>query len=229
MKGFLASLVLLAGAGVASANVTVTGTGKVTYTPDIGHVRLGVSTDGATATEAWQKNAAAVKKVFDALKGLGIAAKDMQTSGLSVTPRYVHPKNEPARLVGYTASYTLTITVRDLTKLGSVLDAAVAAGANRDVSLSFGCSDPEKLLDQARARAVAEARKKALIYVQGAGASLGQVVSINEGTSMPWRQFTLEHRPMAAGGDALPIATGEQELSVTVTVSYGIAHLNGPR
>src|SRR5262249_38667251 len=127
-------------------------------------------------------------------------------------------------LLGYRASYTLTITVRDLNKLGRVLDGAVECGANRDMGISFGCSNPERLLDRARAQAVAEARKKAEIYVKGAGAALGQGLTITEGHSAPWRHVQYEHLARAKG-DALPIASGEQELSVSVTVSYAIAHV----
>src|SRR5262249_22136477 len=101
-------------------------------------------------------------------------------------------------------------------------DGVVEGGANRDVGISFGCSDPEKLLDQARARAVAEARKKAEIYVKGAGGALGQVLTISEGHSAPWRQVRYEHQ--AGKADALPIAAGEQEMSVSVTVIYAIVH-----
>jgi uncharacterized protein YggE len=223
MKALYATLCALAIAGPASANITVTGTGKITYTPDVAHVTVGASSEGTTASEAWQKNAEIVKKMFETLKKLGLAPKDMKTSSLGVNPRYLYVKDQPPRLLGYTASYTLSLTVRDLNKLGRVLDGVVESGANRDMGISFGCSDPEKLIDQARARAVAEARKKAEIYVKGAGATLGQVQSISEGGYTPWRQFRYEHLAKAADA-ALPIAAGEQEMSVSVTVTYGIAH-----
>jgi uncharacterized protein YggE len=223
MKALYATLCALVLAGSASASITTTGTGKVTYTPDIAHLSVGASSDGKTAAEAWQKNHEVVRKLFAALEKLGLRPKDMKTSNVGVTPRYLHVKDQPPKLLGYTASYTLTLTVRNLDRLGVILDQAVECGANRDVSISFGCSDPEKLLDQARVRAVAEARKKAEIYVKGAGAALGQVQSITEGTSAPWRHFRYEQLVKAAPGDALPIAPGEQEMSVTVTVTYGIA------
>jgi uncharacterized protein YggE len=161
--------------------------------------------------------------MFEALKKLGLQPKDLKTAGLGVSPRYLYVKDQPPKLLGYTASYTLNLTVRDLNKLGVVLDQVVECGANRDMSIRFGCSDPEKLIDQARVRAVAEARKKAEIYVKGAGAALGQVLSISEGSVAPWSAFRYEHTMKAAGGP-LPIAAGEQELSVTVTVSYAIIH-----
>src|SRR5690242_7712120 len=78
MKALLTTLVVLIGTGLASANVTVTGTGKVTYTPDLFHVSVGVSSDGKTATEAWQKNEAIIKKLMETLKQFGIEAKDIK-------------------------------------------------------------------------------------------------------------------------------------------------------
>jgi uncharacterized protein YggE len=229
MKALYATLCALVLAGSASANITVSGTGKITYTPDIGYITVGASSDGKTADEAWQKNAEIVKKMFAALEKLGIDRKDLKTAGLGVSPRYLYVKDQPPKLLGYTAGYTLAVTVRDLNKLGVVLDRVVECGGNRDMSIRFGCSDPEKLLDQARARAVAEARKKANLYVKGAGASLGQVLSISEGSVAAWPAFRYEHLMKAADGP-LPIAAGEQEMSVTVSVTYAIVHpANSPQ
>src|SRR5262249_41371637 len=124
MKALYATLCALVLAGSASANITVTGSGKVTYTPDLAHARVGTSAAGKTAAEAWQKNAEVVKRLFEAMKKLGIDKKDLQTSNLGVSPRYHQVKDEPPQLIGYTAGYTLTIRVRDLNRLGQVLDRA---------------------------------------------------------------------------------------------------------
>ena len=212
-------------AGLTSAQVTVTGTGKVSYVPDMAHVSVGVVSEGKTATEAWDSNRAIVKKLFDALKQHGTAAKDMKTTGLNISPRYVYPRNEEPRLVGYTVSYELNVTVRNLKELPGVLDDLVSQGANRNMNISWDSSDPEKLLDQARRRAVAEARKKAELYVQGAGASLGVLKSISESSAVPRPIYAFE-RTAVAGNAALPIAAGEQEMSATVTLTYAIN--NGP-
>jgi uncharacterized protein len=221
MKAFLSALSVLAFAGLASANVNVSGTGKVTYVPDIGHVTVGVASEGTTAQEAWEKNREIVEKVFAALKRLGIDAKDAHTNGVSVTPKYRHLKDHPPELVGYTVGYDLRVTVRKLGDLGRVLDGLVDAGANRNVGISFGCADPEKLLDEARTKAAGDARKKAGIYAQAAGAQLGQVMSISESTSMPYRDMQFAS---ALEAKAMPIAVGEQELSVTVSLTFGLNH-----
>jgi uncharacterized protein YggE len=227
MKAVLASLALLVCSGLASANITVTGTGKIVYVPDVGYVTVGVFSEGKTAAEAWQKNGEIVQKVFDALKALGIDAKDLKTSNIHLSPRYDRPNNAAPVLVGYTAGYDLNVTVRDLNQMGKVLDEAVQAGANRRMTIRFGCSDPEKLMDEARRQAVAEARKKAEIYATGAGASLGLVQNISEGSFPPNRSFSYEFENLAAAKVDLPIASGQQEMSVTVTVTYAINHSAG--
>jgi uncharacterized protein len=182
MKALLASLTLLAFAGLASANVTITGTGKVTYVPDVGYIYAGVSSDGKTAEEAWQKNADAVQKIFDALKKFGLDPKDLKTSGVNLQPKYVQRPYQEPELVGYTASYDLSVTVRKLPEIGAVLDNMVENGANRRMNISFSSSNIDKLMDEARTKAAAEARKNAELYVTAAGAQLGQVLSITDGS-----------------------------------------------
>lgn len=210
---------------LAQASITVSGTGKIKYTPDLAIVHLGISSEDKSAADAWKNNADKVKKIFDALKALGILEKDIQTTGVNVSPKYFYPKDEPPRLLGYVASYDLTVKVRKLNEVGKVLDAAVAAGANRNVGISFASSDAEKLVKQARLAAVTDAREKARMLVEGAGGALGLVRSITEGSYSPWRQhrFDLPARGEMASRP-LPIAAGEQELSITVTLTYDITH-----
>jgi uncharacterized protein YggE len=221
-KPVLATLTLLLSVGLASADITVSGQGKITYTPDIGYINAGVSSDGKTAAEAWEKNAEVVKKIFDALKALGIEPKDMKTTNLNVSPKYDYPKDKAPVLIGYTASYDLNVTVRKLDDMGKLLDGMVDSGANRNMSVSFGCSDPEKLLDEARLKAVQEARKKAELYAAGAGCGLGLVQSINEGQGYVPVRYEFEAMAAPAAKDALAIAAGQQELSVTVTVVWSV-------
>ncbi len=223
MKALLAPLVALVFAGFASANVSVTGTGKVTYVPDLVHVAVGVSSDAKTASEAWQKNEQVVQKLFEVLKTYGIDPKDMKTTGLNVSPRYVNHKDREPELVGYTASYNLSVTVRKLAEAGRVVDALVENGANRNMSLAFGHSDIDRMMDEARTKAAADARKKAELYVTASGASLGQVLSISEGQAFAPQYFTLEARA-ASGLKDLPIAAGTQDLTVNITVVYAINH-----
>ena len=225
MKALLSTLVALLFAGFASANVSVNGTGKVTYVPNLLYVTVGVSSDGKTANEAWQKNAETVKKLFEVLKTFGIDAKDMKTTGLNITPRYVNHKDQEPELVGYTATYDLSVTVRKFDEAGRVLDALVENGANRHMNIAFGHSDIEKLMDEARTKAAADARKKAELYVTASGASLGQVLSISEGQA--FAPGYLQYERLAKSDAGLPIAAGTQDLTVSITVTYAINH--GPR
>jgi uncharacterized protein len=224
MKALLTACALLFAAAAAQADITITGTGKVKFTPDVAYLSIGVSSDARTAAEAWKLNAEKVKKLFDQLKKLGLTDKDLQTTGVSINPRYDHPKGKPAQLIGYTASYDLSVTVRKLGAVGKVLDAAVDSGAKQSMGIRFECSDPEKLMDKARADAVADARRKAQIYTKGAGAKLRAVVGIHEGSYSPYRTYRFEYeKAMLADASApLLIAAGEQEMSATVTVTWTI-------
>jgi uncharacterized protein YggE len=231
MNKFLTTLVvvactaLAASAGESRPSISVSGNGKVFYVPDLGYIHVGVSSEGWTAAEAWQKNEAIVKKIFEALKEMGLAEKDFKTNNLNVQPRYLHKQNEEPKFLGYTVSYDLVVTVRKLEQMGKLLDRMVDAGANRNLNVSFGCSKMDELLDQARQKAVAEARKNANLYVTGAGAHLGDVLEISDAPFQPQGRFYPV--AMKEGGGSLPIAAGEQELSVNVTIRWAIN--NHPR
>jgi uncharacterized protein YggE len=222
MKALLASFALLAFAGLASANVTTSGTGKVIYVPDLGYIHAGVSTDGKTATEAWAKNADTVKKIFDALKQMGLDDKDLKTGHIGLTPRYVYRQNEEPLLVGYTASYDLTVSVRKLPEMGAILDTMVDNGANRNVGISFSSTELDKLMDDARTKAATEARKNANLYVTAAGAQLGPVLTISDASYAQPQVYRFEMDAKAASHAPLQIAAGQQELSVTVTITFAI-------
>src|SRR6516164_7098693 len=160
MRRFAAVALLLACTGLALASpndptpsITVTGQGKVTFTPDLGYIHAGISSDGVTAAEAWKKNEAIVKKIFEALKNLGLEERDFKTTNLNVQPRYLHKKDEAPKFLGYTASYNLVVTVRKLDQMGALLDHMVSAGANRNMNISYGFSKLDELMDQARTKA----------------------------------------------------------------------------
>jgi uncharacterized protein YggE len=232
VKKLIATLALLACTGIAAASttepapsITITGHGKVLYAPDMGYIHVGVSADGVTAAEAWQKNEAIVKKIFESLKDLGLAEKDFKTTNLNVQPRYLQQKDKAPKFLGYTVTYDLVVTVRDLKQMGDLLDRMVEAGANRNMNVSFGCSKVDELLDQARANAVGDARKRASLYVTGASpnARLGDVLAISDTPhNMPGPMFPIDAQAVREGKASLPIAAGEQELSVNVTVRWAI-------
>ena len=168
-----------------------------------------------TAREAGEANAKQMTAVLETIKASGIAERDIQTSRLSLQPQYDPNKSGTARLTGFQANNQVTVRIRDIDNLPTVLDRAIAAGANEMSGIEFVVSEQSKLLDQARDEAIADARRKAELYAKAAGAKLGQVVSISEEGTAP------QPRPMqAVRAGAVPIAPGEQTLRAIVSVSY---------
>jgi uncharacterized protein YggE len=204
---------------VPPAAISVTGEASVSVPPDLAQVDGGVTSDGKTAREASDTNNAAMGKVLLALKGAGIDEKDYQTSRLSLQPQYAPNRSGPSPVVGYRASNRVTIRVRDVTKVANVIDVLVGAGANEVGGINFMVSQASKLLDDAREKAVADARRKADIYAKAAGVTLGEPLSISEeGSSVPVYRGKMA-APMAAGAQ---VAQGEETLSVTVSVTWAI-------
>ena len=200
--------------------ISVTGEANVSVAPDQAQIDGGVTSDAKTAREASDANNAAMGKVLLALKGAGIEAKDYQTSRLSLQPQYAPNRaGGPSPITGYRASNRVTVRIRDVTKVANVIDVLVGAGANDIGGINFTVSQASKHLDEAREKAVADARRKAEIYARAAGVSLGQPISISEeGAPVPLYRGKMA-APMAAGA---PVAQGEETLSVTVSVSWAI-------
>jgi uncharacterized protein YggE len=199
--------------------VSVTGEATVSVAPDQAQIDGGVTSDARTAREAAEANNAAMSKVLQALKGAGIEEKDFQTSRLSLQPQYAPNRTGPSPVTGYRASNRVTVRVRDVSKVAGVIDVLVGAGANDIGGINFTVSQPSKHLDDAREKAVADARRKAEIYARAAGVTLGEPLSISEeGAPAPLFRGKMA-APMAAGA---PVAQGEETLSVTVSVSWAI-------
>jgi uncharacterized protein YggE len=202
-------------AQAAEKLVTVNGEATVSVAPDAVIIRVGVSSQGKTAREATDANSHKMTAVLASIKDAGIADRDVQTSRLSLQPQYDPNKAGPARLQGFQVTNQVTVKVRDIDKLPTILDKAITAGANEMSGIEFIVSEQSKLLDQARDEAIADAHRKAALYAQAAGGKLGHVVSIVEEGSAP------PARPMAAMRmSAVPVAPGERELHAVVTVSY---------
>ena len=204
---------------IPPAAISVTGEATVSVPPDLAEINGGVTSEAKTAREASEANNAAMGKVLQALKGAGIEEKDIRTSRLSLQPQSASYRSGPSAIAGYRASNRVTIRLRDVTKVASVIDTLVGAGANEIGGINFVVSQASKLLDEARERAVADARRKAEIYAKAAGVTLGAPLSISEeGNSAP-----APYRRMAASMAAsAPVAQGEETLQVTVSVSWAI-------
>jgi uncharacterized protein YggE len=204
---------------VPPAAISVTGEATVSVAPDQAQIDAGVTSEAKTAKEASDANNSAMGKVLLALKGAGLEEKDYQTSRLSLQPQYAPNRTGPSAIVGYRASNRVTIRLRDVTKVASVIDTLVGAGANEIGGINFMVSQASKLLDDAREQAVADARRKAEIYAKAAGVTLGAPLSISEEGNAP----PMPYRKMSAGVAAsAPVAQGEETLQVTVNVSWAI-------
>jgi len=202
--------------------ISVTGEASISVPPDLASVDAGVATDAKSAREASEANNAAMAKVQAALKAVNIDAKDIQTSRLSLQPQYAPNHSGPSPIVGYRASNRVTVRIRDVGKVAGVIDTLVGAGANDIGNVSFEVSQASKLLDEAREKAVADARRKAEIYAKAAGVTLGVPLSISEEGAPPpvYRAKMMQGAPMAAA--PTPIAQGEEMPSVSVSVTWGI-------
>jgi uncharacterized protein len=204
------------------ASITVSAEGHVAVSPDLATISLGVTTQGDTAAEAMNANSSALTAVLDRLRGAGIDDRDLQTSNLSLNPNWQGRNDGSApQIVGYIASNMLTVRVRDLDKVGEVLDAVVSDGANTLNGISFGLSDPDPVMDKARTAAVVTARARATLLAEAAGVQLGQVLSISEGGGMvPAQPMYRMQADMAASG--VPVAEGEVGISANVTMVFAI-------
>lgn len=218
-----------------SRTISVAGTGKVSAAPDVADINVGVVTQAPTARDALSANNQAMDALLATVKERGVAAKDVQTTSLNINPQYSQPpRNQAGQFVGqegfqpqiyaYEVTNTVNITARDLTKLGELLDAVVSAGANRMNGISFRFEEPEALLDQCRKQAMADAKRKAEMLAGEAGVVLGMPLTISEqgAAPPPPRPMMYMMRGEMAAMDAasVPVASGEQELRLTVHVTY---------
>jgi uncharacterized protein len=203
------------------AAISVTGEARISVPPDLAQIDAGVTSEAKTAREASDANNAAMGKVLLALKGAGIDEKDYQTSRLSLqAENSISKTGAPPTIVGYRASNRVTIRLRDVTKVASVIDTLVSSGANDIGGVNFMVSQASKLLDDAREQAIADARRKAEIYAKAAGVSLGSPLSVvEEGAPQPLFR-TRVAAPMSAA--PVPIAQGEETLSVSVAVTWAV-------
>ena len=221
----LLSATTLTSAHAQTANppqISVTGEGVVDGIPDMATLSLGVTTIGDTAAAAMAANTDALNAVMARLKSAGIADRDLQTTNLSINPNWTgYDSGQRQRIDGYTASNQLTVRIRDLDGLGAVLDAAIQDGANTLNGLSFGLSEPRPAMDAARKAAVEDARARATLLVEAAGATLGPIVSITEGGGFSVPQPMFRQSADAAG--AVPVAAGEVATTANVTIVFEIA------
>lgn len=200
--------------------------GETRVAPDKATINLGVVSEAPTAAAALSANSQEMNKVIAALRGAGIAEKDIQTSGLNLSAQYDYVQNEPPRLRGYQASNQVTITVNDLAKLGAAVDATVKAGANQVNGISFGLKDPTAAENAARQQAVKALAGKADLYAKATGHRVVRLVNLSEGggyAPSPPPVPMMAYARMEKAGDATPVSAGELSVRVDITGLYELA------
>ena len=224
----IVALILACSLGVARAEdaarptIEAAGEGTVSAKPDYATIVLGVQSNSKNAQAALADNSKATTSLIEALKGAGIEAKDLQTSDFSIWPQTStagRSGGEPTTIVGYNVSNHVRTTIRDVTRLGEILDKAVMAGANSVNGIHFGIANSSALLDEARKAAFADAKRKAELYANEAGVKLAGIASLEETGANP-APFAVSAGLERAN---VPIESGESKLSIGVRVRFEIA------
>lgn len=207
-----------------TATLALTGSAEIAVAPDRARIGSGVVTEGATAREALDANNAAMRRVIAALREAGVRDRDLRTGELNVAPRYSRPDRDDGdgapRIVGYEVTNRLDVLVRDLDELGTILDRVVDVGANRVDGIAFEVSDADARRDEARARALRDARRKAEIYAEAGDFALERILSVSEAGGDQPRPTVARFDSAAA--ESVPVERGEQTLRVQVQVTWEI-------
>lgn len=202
----------------APGTITVSGNGAVTVEPDTALLTVGVQANAATGAEAMEQVTTDSNALAAALVAAGIAEEDVQTSGLNL---WSTTGDDGVTVTGYQASLNVNVTIRDITKVGSTIDAAQqAVGEGFTIGgVSFSFADPESVLQQARIDAVANAKAVAQQYADAAGLTLGSVVSIVDSPTID-NPIMYGRQEMAAADQSVAINPGSLDLSVSITVTF---------
>ncbi|MBO6549078.1 MAG: SIMPL domain-containing protein [Rhizobiales bacterium] len=204
-----------------SRTITMTGRATIGATPDRVEITLGVSSKAETAKDALTLNNVNMNQIISTLKENGVEEKYILTSNFSIHADYQHFKDgRPAQVRGYNVSNTVRVQVQDVKKLGPLLDKVVSAGSNQVHGIRFYVSNAEEIKDKARKKAVERARRKAELYTEAAGVKLGKVMVISESAHHAGNTPVPMARSLKAEATSVPISGGEQQLGVSVTISW---------
>ena len=211
----------ITGPTITGTRLDIVAQGSVKRVPDVAIISAGVVTQSRDARTAMTDNATAMARVLAALRGAGVANRDMATAQISLNPQYRYVENQPPVVTGYQATNSVTVRFRDIAKSGAILDALVAAGANQINGPTLTLDKPQAAQDEARADAIKIARARAELYASAAGLSVKRIVVINEmgeiSRPMPMLQARGVASDMAAKSEIVP---GEQDIGVSVSVTF---------
>lgn len=202
--------------------ISVTGEGRIYADPDMAQIVIGVESRAPTAKEAASKNSGDMSEVMAVLKEMGIAEEDIQTVDYSIRAEMYYPEKEEPKVIGYVVTNAVQVKVRDLNLVGDLLDRVTEAGANNIYGITFTIEDPRPFQEQAREKAVADARKKAQQLADLADIRLGDLLSISE-YIMGGPVYVERAAPSEGiGGGGPSISPGQLEIVVQVGMSYEI-------
>lgn len=213
--------------GEAPSTITVSGEGKVTATPDISQVTLGVQTKRMeTSEDVLSQLEKSMTATLKAIEAAGVKKEDISTQQLSMNPIYDYTPNGQV-FRGYEGSQSLIVKVRDLEKVGDVISAASRAGANQVGNIAFTIDDPKALQAEAREKAIADAKDQAIKLADQLGVRLDELVSFSEGGSgyyppMPYARMEMAGSPAMDKDESLVLPAGQQEIIVNVSMTYEI-------
>ena len=222
----------LASPAFAAGTMQMSGHGEIMAKPDTAYVTSGVTSQAATAKDALAANTADMTALIAVLKDAGVAEADIQTSGFAVNPNYIYSDQRdangyqlPPKIAGYSVTNSVTVHVRDLTILGTMLDKEVSVGANTINGINFAVEDPSALYDQARKAAFADAKGKADLYADAAGVGLGAIenISENQGYTQPPQPYLYKAPAAAADRSApVPVEAGQLTFSIDVAITWDL-------
>lgn len=205
--------------------ILISGEGKVTGIPDVATIDVGLMTEKPDVKSAQIENTQKMNRLIANLKNLGVDSKDIQTSYYNIYPQYDWPNGKQV-LRGYQVSQGVSVKIRNMDKIGDILAAAGEGGANQVSGLSFNIDDPEALKQEARVKALENAKEKAEALARVAGVGLGKIVSFSESSVMPPILYkSMDALGLGGGGEGAPAPTveaGSMDIVVDVTVSYEI-------
>ncbi len=209
---------------IKGTELTINASADVKASPDVAMLTAGVLSVAPNVAAAMKDNTAKMNDLFAAVKDAGIPEKDMQTNGFAIQPQYMYAENQPPKITGYQVTNNLNIKVRDMTKIGTMLDALASRGANQVSGPDFTIDNPDALMDKARAEALEKARARAEIYAKAADLKVKKITTISEQSmAQPMPMYKAARMEMAAdamGSGAAPIAAGEVQMSVSVNVGF---------
>ncbi|HKZ43674.1 MAG TPA: SIMPL domain-containing protein [Anaerolineales bacterium] len=211
------------GTAVAARTISVNGSGTVYLTPDIAYINIGVHTEDADVGTAVDQSNLKSKAIIDAIKALGVAEKDIQTANFSVyNSQQYDPVTGKQTGILYMVDNNVVVTLRDLSKMSSLLDGSIAAGANNINSVSFDIADKSDAIQQARSLALENAQALAKELTEGAGVSLGEVQTLSYYDYSPAPYYGSGGVNMDSTSPSTPINPGQMQLNVNVSVVYEI-------